>query len=109
MVSLIPSESVTFFLNEGVESDSLGNELPVFREVVVDCVIDPGTSIDRDGAYRLVDESKIVIHAHESFTDSVKNAELELRGRRYRVLGDPIAFTASPLPWNRAISAEVVE
>lgn len=40
-----------------------------------------------------------------TYAESLRGCEVELDGRRYAVVGDPIACDACPTPWNRTAEA----
>lgn len=105
----LPTESVTFRIHSHDEFDTLGNPVAKYSDITVSgCIVAPKATDDRSGQYSLTDSSAIVIHTPSTFVDSLKNAIAVVRGREWKVVGDPIAYTSSPLQWNREVVAEVI-
>lgn len=109
MMNLLPTESVTVLtLVEAV--DSFGETQKSWEPAAtLACIVGPASTEDLGTDFDLFDEVHMTVHIPSTFTASVANARFEFRGLQWNVLGDPQAYTSSPLSFDRhAIVSKVV-
>lgn len=109
MFSLLPTVSIEVGVEVEGNPDSYGDI--VFNwiyEPLDGCIVAPYSSIERVAPFNLLDDTKIYIQIPTTFTKSLKNARVNYRGVTYKVLGNPVPYSWSPLPWNREVICEEV-
>lgn len=104
--SLIPTERVLFERPRTVYGDR-GEKSTVWERVgEAACAVEPlapGQPDERTHPYGAV--RAVRIHVPSTLGGSLRGCCATVRGERYEVRGDPIALTASPLPFDRAVEA----
>lgn len=106
-LGLIDSEAVTV-VSFPVERDDLGE--PVFgepeRTEVPGCFVQPGATADLDATRpNGVSVAFTVYMSDPGF--SLRGCAMEVRGRRYEVVGDPHPSTPENVPGGRNLQVEV--
>lgn len=102
MPSLITGEAVTV-IRPVVERDGLGE--PTYGEPArtdLMAVVTPGATADLDADRPEGVSVAFTVHLPKTYRDPVRGCEVELRGERFRVVGDPKPYTpaSTPGPWN---------
>lgn len=81
-------------------------------ETVDDVLIDPSVGSDVEGNARL-DGTRAAMRLHfpKTFSASLRGCKVTVRGRDYRVIGDPQPYTDANTPtrWHMPADVEVVD
>lgn len=110
-MSDIASELVMVTL-PNVAYDDLGEPVEDSREVLVAaCLVAPGSCADLDAGRPNGARVAMTLHFPKTWERPLKGATVELRGRKYRVIGDPQPYTAAnvPGPYNMPVEVEAVD
>ena len=101
MRGMLPTEAIVIELATLGEENSWGEpEITYASEQVSRCLVAPASAGElAQAGFELKDRLIIQVHFPEAFTKSVANANLIVRGRKFKVLGDAWAWTQSPLEW----------
>lgn len=108
-MTLLPTETVTFRVVTGESTDDFGDTHLTYEDhVVTDCLVEPGSATELAQGYDLNQDTTVTVHLPDNFTEELVNATAVVRGLDYRVVRSPIAYTRSPLQWNRHVVLEGV-
>lgn len=107
--SLIRPEEVTV-MRPRVTRDSLGE--PEYGEpetVGVEALVAPGPTADLDATRPNGVTVAYTLHLPKTFQEPLRGCEVEVRGERTRVVGDPRPYTAANTPgaWNYTVEVEL--
>lgn len=106
-MTLLPTESITARTASFGPPDKYGEETINYTDTVVDgCIVSPLSSVEQLAPFELSDLTKISISIPSHFTAEFGNAEVIVRGKLYKVIGNPIASMGTTLSWNRNIICE---
>ncbi len=105
VLSLIPTEAVTV-IRPTVERDDLGEpvETGTSREAVR-CVVCPGATSDMDATRPEGLTVAYTLCFPKTYAGELKGCAVEVRGERFRVVGDPQRYTEANTPgaWNLTV------
>ncbi len=104
---LINAETVAFtFVTE--ELDDLGEPVGTGSEVVeCEAVVAPGSTSELDASRPNGCKVSYTIHMPKTWERSLRGATVEVRGKSYRVVGDPQPYTAANVPGAYGMPVEV--
>lgn len=108
---MFPVEPVEFHLRNQTGVNVLGESVWETVDVPVDGVlVAPAAGDELDGTIR-PDGVRTVftLYLPAAFTAGLRGAGVTVRGREYRVIGDPQEWHGTGMPWNRAAKVEVVD
>lgn len=109
MLTLLPTVTIEIGVEVGSEPDSYGDIIfNWIYEVLPGVIVAPYSTIERSAPFDRLDETKIEVYIPTAFTKSLKNARIKFWGNTYKVVGNPIPYMWSPLPWNRNVICEEV-
>ncbi len=104
---LIKTERVTV-VTAAEEFDDLGQPTGAAESrEEVDCIVSPGATADLDATRPNGVTVAFTAHFPKGWQGSLRGACVELRGRRYRVVGDPQPYTAANTPGGFNMPAEL--
>lgn len=104
--SLIPTEPVLFERPRVTYGDRGEKSETWDRVGECPCAVEPlAPSQPDEGAHPYGAARAVRIHVPSTLTGSLRGCRATVRGERYEVRGDPIALTASPLPFDRSVEA----
>lgn len=90
---------------DGLGEPSYGDDR---REYIEDVVVYPGPTSDLDASRPQGAKVAYTLCIPKSYAGgSLKGLSVEVRGRTYRVVGDPQRYTAANTPWDWDLTAEV--
>lgn len=105
-MNLIQSETVTVIRTEKV-LDELGEpmEAEAVAESVTGVVVAPGATADLDASRPEGVTVAYTLCFPKTYTGELKGCAVEVRGERFRVVGDPQRHTEAntPGPWNLTV------
>ena len=106
-MGLIATETVTAHV-PSVERDDLGEpEYGKPREIEIDgCIVQPGATSDMDASRPNGMHVAFTVYMPNQDFD-LRGCSLSVRGRVYRVVGDPQPFTGGNVPGGRNLTVEV--
>lgn len=108
-MNLIQGESVTV-IRPVIESDELGEpvEGTPEREAVGNIVVAPGATAELDASRPNGVTVAFTLCFPKGYGKSLKGCSVEVRGRAYRVVGDPQPYTEANTPgdWNLTVEVE---
>lgn len=114
MIMLFQGEPVIVLARDSAGVDELG--MPVNQwgaeQAVDDVLVAPGRLEDADGHLRGEgDLVTYVLHFPKSFTGSLRNKRVRVRGEEFTVVGDPKPYTLANTPgrWNMPVRVQTVE
>ena len=109
MFRLLQPEAVTV-IRPMVERDDLG-EPTVTGETseAVNAVVQPGTTQDMDATRPNGASVSYTLHFPKTYTEDLRGCSVEVRGGRYRVVGDPMRYTSANTPGEWGMTVEVGE
>lgn len=110
-MQLIKTESVTV-VTVDTELDDLGQPTSSTESrVEVACIVTPGATADLDASRPNGVTVEFTAHFPKSWTGSLRGASVELRGKRYKVVGDPKPYTVENTPggFNMPVELEAVD
>jgi hypothetical protein len=109
---MIQGEQVTVRVRKKTGTDSMNN--PVWEWVdestVDDVLVSPGSTDDLGGSIR-PDGTEIVLTLHfpKSFTGSLRNRRVLVRGRELAIVGDPVQYSDANTPTRWHMPAQCKE
>lgn len=110
-MGLFDTETAAFLL-ASEELDDLGEPVSASAERV-ECavVVAPGSTSELDASRPNGVRVSLTLHLPKTWERPLKGATVELRGRTYRVIGDPQPYTAAnvPGPYNMPVEVEAVD
>lgn len=103
-MNLIQGETVTVIRTEKV-LDELGEPMEAgadVMETVADVVVAPGATADLDASRPEGVTVAYTLGFPKTYAGELKGCAVEVRGERFRVVGDPQRYTEAntPGPWN---------
>lgn len=110
-MQLIKTEPVSVVVI-ATELDDLGQPIGKTESCAeVDCIVVPGATVDLDTTRPNGVTVSYTAHFPKSWTGSLRDAFVELRGKRYKVVGDPQPYTSTNTPgdFNMPVELEVVD
>lgn len=114
MIMLFQGEPVIVLARDSAGVDELG--MPVAQwsveQTVDDALVAPGPLEDAEGNLRGEgDLVTYVLHFPKSFTGSLRNKRVRVRGEEFTVVGDPKQYTLANTPgrWNMPVRVQTVE
>ncbi len=111
MFSLFATEQVTV-IRTGKSYDELGEPIKGEDErEQVDVLVCPGATADLDVTRPNGAMVAYTLHFPKSYTKSLKDCRIEVRGNTYSVIGDPQPYSAANTPgeWNLTVEVEKVD
>lgn len=104
---LIEPETVTF-LFKSEELDDLGEPVSTAtEEVECEAVVAPGATADLDASRPDGVSVSYTLHLPKTWTRDLRGASARLRGGTFRVVGEPMAYTAANVPGDYGLPVEV--
>lgn len=107
----ISAETVTFTF-ETCELDDLGEPTGTGSErVECEAVVAPGSTSELDASRPSGCKVSYTLHLPKTWERSLRGATVEVRGKEYRVVGDPQPYTAANVPgaYNMPVEVEAVD
>ncbi len=106
-MQLIGTETVTFVF-EAEELDDLGEYVCGSAEAVeAEAIVAPGSTSDLDASrpngYRVA----YTLHLPKTWERDLRGATVRVRGDEYRVVGEPMPYTAANVPGGWCLPVEV--
>lgn len=106
-MQLISPEEVTFVF-ETREVDDLGEPTSATsEEVACEAVVAPGPTADLDASRPAGYTVSYTLHLPKTWERDLRGASVRLRGETYRVVGEPVAYTAGNVPGDYCLPVEV--
>lgn len=111
MIDLFATEQVTV-IRENISYDDLGE--PTYGEPereVVDALVQPGSTADLDATRPNGVEVVFTLHFPKTYTKSLQQCHVKVRGNTYEVIGDPQSYTKANTPgaWNKPVEVKRVD
>lgn len=111
MLDVFQTEQVTV-VRDNVSYDDLGE--PIFAEPErekIDVLVQPGSTADLDATRPNGVEVVFTLHFPKTYTKSLQDCRIEVRGKQYEVVGDPQPYTATNTPgaWNLPVEVKRVD
>lgn len=92
--------------------DDLGEPCDAGTErIAASCLVAPGSSADLDASRPSGVSVAMTLHFPKTWERSLRGATVEVRGKSYRVVGDPQPYTAANVPgaYNMPVEVEAVD
>lgn len=106
-MNLIEPERVVFVF-ETEELDDLGEYAGgATEEVACDAVVAPGSTSDLDASRPAGYTVAYTLHLPKTWSRPLRGASVRLRGETYRVVGEPMPYTAANTPGDYYLPVEV--
>jgi hypothetical protein len=106
-MQLISPEEVTFVI-ETEELDDLGEYVGgTVEELPCLAVVAPGSTADLDATRPSGYSVSYTLHLPKAWSRDLRGASVRLRGEEYRVVGEPMAYTAANTPGDYCLPVEV--
>lgn len=103
-MSLLSGESVTLLVPTVTGEDELGEPLVTYSEqTVYNVIVAPGATSGPSHDRPHGAEVACTLHFPKGYTGSLKGCLVDVRGERFRVIGDPMSYSWSPLDWDRVV------
>lgn len=98
MINLIATEPVSVIKRTQV-FDDVGDVVDVVESVeTIDCAVVPGATSDLDATRPNGVRVAYTLHFPKTYEGGLRACEVEVRGRRYSVVGDPRHYTDANAP-----------
>lgn len=108
-MTFLPTETVTFEVAALGGRDSFGDVAITYtHHTVSGCLVEPGSAREAREGLEVLQDRSITVHIPKTFTEDLNNSFATVRGRRYRTVSAPLAYTRTPVDWDRAITCEEV-
>lgn len=111
-MQLIQGEVVTVITPDGAR-DELGEPIGdgESRQEVANVVVVPGATADLDASRPDGARVAYTLGFPKDFCGGLRGCDVEVRGERHRVVGDPRRLTPAntPGPWNLTVEVEAVD
>lgn len=106
-MQLIKTETVTFIF-ETEELDDLGEPTATSTEEV-ECavVVAPGSTAELDASRPNGYTVSYTLHLPKTWERDLRGASVRLRGETFRVIGEPMPYTAGNVPGDYCLPVEV--
>lgn len=107
MINLIATEPVTV-ITRRQDFDDVGDVVDVIESTAqVDCAVVPGATSDLDATRPNGVRVAYTLHFPKTYTASLRDCAVEVRGTRYTVVGDPKQYTPENTPGPFGLTVEV--
>lgn len=110
---MIQGEAIVVMRPSSEEVDPFGSPIKAYSsETVENVVIHPSDPSDYTDSNRPEGATiQWVLHFPKTFTDSLRECKVEVRGEVYDIEGDPMPYmdVNTPTPWNRRAYALRIE
>lgn len=115
IMSMFPRQSIEFRLQRKLGAqDAFGNDtFTEVKEVVNGVLVEQAQTNDEQEPHEEHSTMTVTLDIPKTYSENIENALFEvltgpLKGRVFKINGDPVGLSYSPLIWNRSCTADEV-